>query len=78
MWMILMALVVLGLLVVVAVSAAIDWCGVTAVAAYDAIELAEILEANFSKIVVAKDEDAVRDAIAETGAALREFYREAL
>jgi hypothetical protein len=28
MWMILMALVVLGLLVVVAVSAAIDWCGV--------------------------------------------------
>lgn len=41
-------------------------------------ELAEILEAHFSKIVVAKDEDAVRDAIAETGAALREFYREAL
>ena len=60
--------------------------GVTAVAAYDAIELAEILEAHFSKIleahfskiVVAKDEDAVRDAIAETGAASREFYREAL
>lgn len=52
--------------------------GVTAVAAYDAIDLALILEAHFSKIVVAKDEDAVRDAIAETGAALREFYREAL
>lgn len=59
--------------------------GVTAVAAYDAIELAydaielaEILEAHFSKIVVAKDAAAVRDAIAETGAALREFYREAL
>ena len=51
--------------------------GVTAAAAI-AKEVAEILEAHFSKIVVAKDEDAVRDAIAETGAALREFYREAL
>lgn len=44
----------------------------------DKAKVLEKIKKCLGKIVVAKDEDAVRDAIAETGAALREFYREAL